>query len=164
MKQFIIILMMLTACTNNNPTGGGENMAFTSGVTWDNELVSDTKLNTMTANDDDLDTRVKKCLLAGANTTGHTRLSSGSKTGSLSSNNAVDVSITFATDCDLGDPSYDGTPRVIPSLEINSGAENLSVHVKSVTSTGFTARVVSGDGNNYTSTFTIYFIAVGAED
>lgn len=161
----VLLVMVAVSCnTNDKITGGEDDMSFTSNLTWaDKEVATHTKMNTMTANDDDLDTRIKKCLLAGANSSGVTRAATGSKTGTVSGA-SKDISISFASDCDGGDPSFDSTPRIIPTLEITSGDETITVHVKNRSDSGFTARIVDLSTTGSTASFTIHFIAIGDID
>jgi len=150
---------------SQNKTGGDDNM-FTPSLTWaDKELVTHTKMNTMTANDDDLDTRLDLCLLAGAGSSGTTRLASGDKSGSLSSASSTIETVTYATDCDDGDPDFDGVRQVVATLEVTSGYENLIVIVSDLDNDGyFTAKVLTADGSNQTSSFIIRFMVVGVID
>lgn len=158
------VAVLLSCAKTDNITGGGDTMAYTSGLTWSfREQATHTKMNTMTANDDDLDRRVKLCLLAGANSTGVTRAVKGSKSGSISGSSA-EITIAFSSDCDDGNPSFDGRVRVITSLEVVSGDELIMIHIKNVDEDGFTAKIIDLSGSGATSSFIIYFIAIGDID
>ena len=139
-------------------------MPFTS-VSWsDKETITQTKMNTMTGNDDYLKDEVEKRVLAGPNNTGDARIAYGHKAGSLSSINATSITITFSSDCDQGDPAFAGTPAISGQLLVSSGHQNLIAILTAATETGCTFSIRTADGSNQTSSFTLYFIAVGPTD
>lgn len=161
----LLILFVFAACKTQNPTQGDKDMAFTQNITWtDKEVVTDTKMNAMTANDDWCYDELQLRVRTGPNGSGTTVLASGKKSGSLSVSSSVDVSITFATDAQLGDPGFAAAPRVVATLQVDSGYEGLICHIKNVSDTGFTAHIITANGNNETSTFTIHWHAIGEND
>lgn len=165
MKRLLVILLFIAACSveDQNPVGG--NMAFTPSVSWgDKELLTDTKLNTMATNDDELKILVDGCVLAGPTNTGDARLTSGTKSGSLSSINTTDVVVVFSTDSDQGDPGFDGLYSIALTLEVTSGEQKLLAIITSKSDSGFTATVLSADGSNVTSSFVVHFLVYGPTD
>jgi len=123
-------------------------MAWTD-ITWAfKELVTSAKLGLMVNNDEDLDTRLKL-------------ICAGIKAGSINGTSA-DVTITFSTDCDGGDPNFSSAPRVVAAYNnVSSSYLPFVVSVQSVTNTGFTAHVKAADGSSQNATFNIYFIVIG---
>ena len=165
----LILALFISGCISQkdakNPTQGETSMAFTRNITWqDKEPVKDTKMNTMTANDDWCYDELQLRVRTGPNGRGSTVLASGKKSGSLSSDSSIDITINFNTDSELGDPDFNNAPRVVASLQIDSGYEGLIVHISNITDSGFTAHIVTADGNNQTSTFTIHWHAIGEND
>jgi len=161
----LLVLLIFAACKMQTQAQGDKDMAFTKNITWaDKEVATDTKMNAMTANDDWCYDELQLRVRTGPNGTGTTVLASGKKSGSITSDSSVDVTITFSTDAQLGDPGFDNAPRVVATLQIDSGYEGLICHIKNVSDTGFTAHIVTASGNNETSTFTIHWHAIGEND
>ena len=172
MKRILLLVLALfiSGCISQkdakNPTQGETSMAFTKNLTWaDKELVSDTKMNTMTGNDDwcydELQVRVR----TGPNGSGNTVLSSGIKSGELLSGDASnDITINFDTDSDMGDPSYDGSIRVLVSIEPISGYERIIAQVKNIDEGGFTVHILPLETDHDEGSFKIHWIAIGEND
>ena len=135
--------------------------AYSEPADWDNELVSDTKLNQMK---DNTQHNYKYKPELGLDAVAGIKIARGRGAVVFTADAAQTLAIVFSTDADDGNPSFSNTPRIVCSQ--NGSSDNgtaWNVAAISPTTTGFTISV-GWDPNAGTYTGTIYvdWIAIGA--
>ncbi len=132
---------------------------------WDNELVSDTKLNQMLNN---IDHNYKYSPKMGPDFAGtYPKIARGQVTFVWSSETSKQTTVTFATDSDDGDPGFTTIPRIIIAQEYRSGDSSpVSCQswgrVSDPSTTQFTIYVVSDEhGTTISGTQRVNWIALG---
>ena len=113
--------------------------AYSEPSDWDNELVSDTKLNQMK---DNTQHNYKYGIKVCEDFSGDVPiLARGAKTVDIDGTTTYcDVTFTFASDCDDGDPGFTTTPTVLGLSQQRSGTAAMCPVITALSTTAMTVR------------------------
>lgn len=135
--------------------------AYSEPADWDNELVTDTKLNQMKDNTH----HNYKYKLATGDGTPNLKMARGVKQFTISTGNFTgSATITFATDADDGDPAFSNTPRITYGLEYVSGAFSSGGYnfwFRNLTTTTFEMLLSSDTAHAADLTVRVHWQAIG---
>lgn len=135
--------------------------AYSEPADWDNEVVSDTKLNQMKDNTHHNYKYKPEC----GPDTPNLKLARGYKDITVTSGNTSGTAaVAFATDCDDGDPEFSNTPRILITFEYLSGTFHSGAyypHVRNVDADGFDIYFQSNTSHGSDLSVRVHWQAIG---